>query len=452
MLDQHSTGIGDSLANGEDEIVRCLDALAAGKYNDVPQGGDMLCDAVRRLAKKMQEDSLHQLQRTVVLSSGASESMAAVSFITGDVRDAAASAQSAVSSVISLHAGMEKIAESGAVIANRSGEVKDTASESLSSVQSAADAVATLAGVERSTQASITHLAESSQGIGKMIATIQAIAKQTNLLALNASIEAARAGDAGRGFNIVANEVKHLAQQTAQATEDIRRQVLSIQQDVQAIQAAIGDTGQAANAVQHSIDHVRDQFGNIVGMLNDIDNELAQHTAHLNVQTEATENAARSMSSIRQKTTAANNQAERAIEAVMKAEEAVQAQFQDLSTRAIPDAVLFLAKSDHMLWKKRLAQMLVGKTGLTESEVTDHHSCRLGKWYYGDGKACYGQDPHFQELENPHARVHIAAKEIVRLFNAGDRAAALKEYAKLEEASKEVVAGLTELGKGAVKA
>ena len=66
--------------------------------------------------------------------------------------------------------------------------------------------------------------------IGKVVELIQGIAAQTNLLALNATIEAASAGEAGKGFAVVAGEVKELAKQTAQATDEIRQRVLSIQQ------------------------------------------------------------------------------------------------------------------------------------------------------------------------------------------------------------------------------
>lgn len=79
----------------------------------------------------------------------------------------------------------------------------------------------------------ITKLKESADRIGDVLTLISDIAEQTNLLALNATIEAARAGEAGKGFAVVANEVKSLASQTAQATEDIRAQILSMQSTTQ---------------------------------------------------------------------------------------------------------------------------------------------------------------------------------------------------------------------------
>src|SRR6476661_3885689 len=77
--------------------------------------------------------------------------------------------------------------------------------------------------------------------IGNVVKVITSIAEQTNLLALNATIEAARAGEAGKGFAVVASEVKELAQETARATEDISRRVEAIQADTSGAVDAIGE-------------------------------------------------------------------------------------------------------------------------------------------------------------------------------------------------------------------
>ena len=100
-------------------------------------------------------------------------------------------------------------------------------------------------------------LSEAAEKIGAIIQLIKAIASQTNLLALNATIEAARAGDAGKGFAIVASEVKNLATQTAQATEQIVSQIATIQ----------SATGQSVTAIT--------QFGSTVKEIADITTAIA---------------------------------------------------------------------------------------------------------------------------------------------------------------------------------
>lgn len=104
---------------------------------------------------------------------------------------------------------------------------------------SQASNVASAAEMEASkTNQSIQELADVAQKVGEVVDLINDIASQTNLLALNATIEAARAGEAGKGFAVVATEVKNLASQTAKATEDISKQIASIQAETQkAVQA-----------------------------------------------------------------------------------------------------------------------------------------------------------------------------------------------------------------------
>jgi methyl-accepting chemotaxis protein len=113
----------------------------------------------------------------------------------------------------------------------------------------------------QATDAKITELSQAAQRIGDVVQLITAIAEQTNLLALNATIEAARAGEAGRGFAVVASEVKALAAQTAKATGDIGTQIASMQastqQSVTAIKeigGTIGQIAEIANAIAAAVE------------------------------------------------------------------------------------------------------------------------------------------------------------------------------------------------------
>jgi len=99
------------------------------------------------------------------------------------------------------------------------------------------------------TTGAVRSLADAAGRINGVVSLIKEIANQTNLLALNATIEAARAGDAGKGFTVVASEVKALASQTARATEEIARQIASVQTATQGTVAAIEGVGHTIAAI-----------------------------------------------------------------------------------------------------------------------------------------------------------------------------------------------------------
>jgi len=125
-------------------------------------------------------------------------------------------------------------------VASGSGEMSSSIDEIARNTNDGAAVAAEAVQAAQSTTDLMSQLGDSSAQIGTVVKVISSIAEQTNLLALNATIEAARAGDAGKGFAVVAGEVKDLAQETARATENISRQIETIQTDTQRAVTAIG--------------------------------------------------------------------------------------------------------------------------------------------------------------------------------------------------------------------
>ena len=120
-------------------------------------------------------------------------------------------------------------------------------------------------------------------------------------------------------------------------------------------------------------------------------------------------------------------------------------ELQELSELSFEGKIVRLAKADHVIWKKRLADMAVGRAALRADELADHHACRLGKWYYGDGSSGMRDHPAFSKLEKPHELVHRHGKHAAALFEKGDLSGALAEIEAVDTASKEVLALLDEL-------
>jgi methyl-accepting chemotaxis protein len=143
----------------------------------------------------------------------------------------------------------------------------------------------------QSTNEEISGLAQAAQKIGDVVKLIRAIAEQTNLLALNATIEAARAGEAGKGFAVVASEVKSLAVQTAKATEEIAGQIAAVQtssggavdairriaermqeinQFATAVAASVRQQDAATGQISHNVAHAAEGTKLIVSVLGDL--------------------------------------------------------------------------------------------------------------------------------------------------------------------------------------
>jgi methyl-accepting chemotaxis protein len=138
------------------------------------------------------------------------------------------------------------MAKNASLAADASKNASDTAAKGKQIVDSTAEDMIRIAQTVQEAAGTIEELGRSSAQIGEIVAVINGIADQTNLLALNAAIEAARAGEQGRGFAVVADEVRKLAERTGQATKDIAQRIESIQQAA----------GESVNAMKKGSDEV----------------------------------------------------------------------------------------------------------------------------------------------------------------------------------------------------
>mgnify|MGYP000271213178 CR=1 FL=1 len=196
---------------------------------------------------------------------------ASVSQSTSSSKSMATTTEQASMGVQEIAAGIEELAASAGEITSQLNRVTGVTSSAVERSKSATEIMSTMA--------------DEARAIGDVIALIQGIAEQTNLLALNATIEAARAGEAGKGFAVVASEVKELANQASSATETISSQIASIRDSssravsaIEDIQSIIGEVDEVSTSVAGAVEEQTSVTSDLSASMQQISSSVAAIT------------------------------------------------------------------------------------------------------------------------------------------------------------------------------
>ncbi len=294
----------------------------------------------------------------------------------------------------------------------------------------------------------IEDLNRQAGEIDSLTGLISSIASQTNLLALNASIEAARSGEAGKGFAVVAGEIKKLAQSSAESASYIEQKLNVMSGGIKASSDFIAQIAEKFYGCRSNVDTLSENVLKISEAVEGINGNMQHIMSGIEEQTAAADTIAASLTTMSEKASGLYNdciKTGRGFYDISKEINSYRIQTVDRLDQLEPRNAIHLYITDHIYWKWKIYNMLLGFEQLNEKEAGNHHTCRLGRWLAGYGSNHPGIAKFLGEIEKPHARLHQVAAEAIKAYNVGNHAAAEAGLAEIDALSSQVVAVLKKM-------
>jgi methyl-accepting chemotaxis protein len=342
--------VAKELAQGDADLSKRLPVKSGDELGHASTSFNKFLDKVQVLSEEAKEEALRAVESEKAVQMSMDKNRLNLALSDEMIRGA-------IDNANNLSDSMKKNVEKVNNVNELNKETEDVISKVTVSTDEIISTISNITEMISDSRASSEQLNSNVEEIFNVISLIKDISDQTNLLALNAAIEAARAGEHGRGFAVVADEVRKLAERTQKATSEVEANISVLKQN----SVSMAENSELIEGHAHSSQSKLDIFKDTLG-------ELIVNSGKI------TED----------------------------------------NTVIGQELFVNMAKLEHMVYKNyTYSSAFEGKSVV---ELGDHNACGLGKWYIKDGKETFGQNSAFVSLAQPHNAVHENIARVMKMM------------------------------------
>ena len=430
-----SLNVTDDKQKTRTDISRTIPVMTVDEIGDFFTSYNNLFGHMNRVFEELQKIANSIFRVMILLSDNSNNTFK-------NANEQATQSTSIATAVEEMSQTITDVAQNASAASETSVNAEDTAQEGQTVAEQAVENINLMHQSNVELASTIATLNKKAMDIESIVTVINDIADQTNLLALNAAIEAARAGEQGRGFAVVADEVRKLAERTIKATAEITTMVSSIQSETLHTTESMDKAASESRKVYDFVDQLGSSLGAITDSVITAKGQITQIATAVEEQSATAEEIASNAevsASLAMKTEKLSNGMLEGIGSLRDASILLSRLTRGIMTTGHKDISLDMGITDAMttisIFKAHVQDM---KT-VDVSRIADPTSSKFGRWLYSEGKEYFGHLPEFSGVVASHEEAHALADRTIKAKEAGHTEEAMDLQVQTEARMKESI-------------